>query len=66
MEVAAVSGSICFAYIDPGSGTLALQVILAAVLGGLFSLGGVLRKWWPRAARHDAPDRPAVPDEAAS
>ena len=36
--------SSSLAYIDPGSGTLIVQAILAAVLGGLFSLGGVLRR----------------------
>ena len=66
MEVVAVSFSSCLAYIDPGSGTLVLQVILAAVLGGLFSAGSLLRKCWPRAARRDASDRPAVSDDAAS
>ena len=39
-----MDSSSFLAYIDPGSGTLIVQAILAAVLGGLFSLGGVLRR----------------------
>ena len=66
MEVVDVGCFSLFAYIDPGSGTLVLQVILASVLGGLFSLGAVLRKCWPRAARRGASDRPGVRDEVAS
>lgn len=32
------------AYLDPGSGSLILQLILAAILGGLF----VLRSYWTK------------------
>jgi hypothetical protein len=37
------------AYIDPGSGILIFQAIVAVAVGGLFSLGGVLRRHlgWP-------------------
>jgi len=44
----------CIAYIDPGSGTLALQAILAAALGGLFWLGARLRTCLPGSARRKA------------
>lgn len=64
MEVAAVNGSSCLAYIDPGSGTLALQLILATVLGGLFSLGGIVRKCWLGSAKRDVADRPAAADDS--
>jgi hypothetical protein len=53
MEVVMDTGP-CIAYIDPGSGTLVLQAILAAALGGLFWLGGRLRRCLPGSARHRA------------
>lgn len=66
MEVDAVGSFCCLAYIDPGSGTLVLQVLVASMLGGLFSIGAFLRKFWPRAGQHTAPETSAASDELAS
>jgi hypothetical protein len=45
------------AYIDPGSGTLIIQAIVAGVLGGIFSLGSVLRRRFGLLQRHKAADQ---------
>jgi len=49
--------SSSLAYIDPGSGTLIVQAILAVVLGGLFSVGGLVRRRFGLLARRRVPDR---------
>ncbi len=52
-----MDSSSSLAYIDPGSGTLIVQAILAAVLGGLFSVGGLVRRRFGLLARRRVPDR---------
>jgi hypothetical protein len=50
------------AYIDPGTGSIILQSLIAAIVGGLF----FLRSWWGRikafftrsAGREDKEDKP--------
>lgn len=37
-----------YAYIDPGTGSLALQALIGAVAGGMFAA----KMWWARIASH--------------
>lgn len=32
----------CFAYLDPGTGSMALQLIVAGLLGAIFTI----KTWW--------------------
>jgi hypothetical protein len=41
-----MNGMHLLAYIDPGSGTLLLQVILASVLGGVYSARAWIAGLW--------------------
>jgi hypothetical protein len=43
MAMSAIPGA-AYAYIDPGTGSLALQALIGAVAGGLFAA----RMWWAR------------------
>ncbi|NWG92974.1 MAG: hypothetical protein HXY21_10790 [Parvularculaceae bacterium] len=43
---AAAFPASAYAYIDPGTGSLALQALIGAVAGGLFAA----RMWWARIA----------------
>ncbi len=45
------------AYIDPGSGTLLLQAVLAAALGSVFWVGNRLRRCFAGARRRVAAEK---------
>lgn len=57
--------SSSLAYIDPGSGTLIVQAILAVVLGGLFSVGGLVRRRFGLLARRRVLDRDLADERPA-
>ncbi len=41
------------AYIDPGTGSMIVQVVIAALVGGAAFIGAFWRKWFRRRRDHD-------------
>ncbi len=59
-----------FAYIDPGSGSLLLQIVMSAVFGALFLARNLIakgaataRRWFGGRAEETPPNPPIPPDE---
>jgi hypothetical protein len=51
-----------FAYIDPGTGSMIVQVVIAAVVGGAAFIGAFWRKLFPKRRNQDD-DRPETGKE---
>jgi hypothetical protein len=45
-----------FAYVDPGTGSMVIQVVIGALVAGAAFIGGFWRKLFRR-RRHDDPDK---------
>ena len=52
-----------FAYVDPGTGSMIVQVLIAALVGGAAILGAFWRKLFPR--RRDKDDDRDTDDDQA-
>ena len=55
--------AFAFAYVDPGTGSMIVQVLIAALVGGAAILGAFWRKLFPR--RRDKDDDRDTDDDRA-
>jgi hypothetical protein len=46
-----------YAYLDPGMGALSLQILLAALAGGIATVATGFRKVWPWSAKDPSKDK---------